>query len=79
MLEQPCRLLIWRQDVVPLFRELSAEEAAMWDEAAAGVQFGGLCAMLAADDDPQEAAARGAGYLHGWVTGGLLAGVSGGR
>jgi hypothetical protein len=24
-------LLIWRQDVVPLFRELSAEEAMMWD------------------------------------------------
>ncbi len=78
-LEEPCRLLIWRQDVVPLFRELSAEEAMMWDEAAGGIPFGVLCSMLATHDDPEGAAARGAGYLHGWITGGLLTGVSGGR
>ena len=35
-LEQPCRLLIWRQDVTPMFRELGIEEAMMWDEAASG-------------------------------------------
>ena len=29
--------------------------------------------------DPDGAAARGAGYLHGWITAGLLTGVSGGR
>ena len=78
-LEEPCRLLIWRQDVVPLFRELSAEEAMMWDEAARGIPFGVLCSMLATYDDPEGAAARGAGYLHGWVTAGLLTGVSGDR
>ena len=77
-LEPPCRLLVWRQDVVPLFRELSAEEAMMWDEAASGIPFGVLCAMLATYDDPDGAAARGAGYLHSWVTAGLLAGVSSG-
>lgn len=76
-LEQPCRLLIWRQDVIPLFRELSAEEAMMWDEAAGGIPFGVLCLMLATYDDPEHAAARGAGYLHSWVTAGLLTGVSG--
>ena len=76
-LEAPCRLLVWRQDVVPLFRELSAEEAMMWDEAARGISFGVLCSMLATYDDPDGAAARGAGYLHSWVTAGLLAGVSG--
>ncbi len=78
-LAEPSRLLIWRQDVIPLFRELSAEEAMMWDEAAGGIPFGVLCSMLATYDDPDGAAARGAGYLHGWVTGGLLTGVSGGR
>ena len=78
-LEEPCRLLIWRQDVIPLFRELSAEEAMMWDEAAGGIPFGVLCSMLATHDDPEGAAARGAGYLHGWVTAGLLTGVSGER
>jgi hypothetical protein len=75
-LEQPGRLLIWRQDVTPMFREFSAEEAMMWDEAANGIPFGVLCAMLATYDDPDGAAARGAGYLHGWVTSGLLTGVS---
>jgi hypothetical protein len=48
----------------------------MWDEAANGIAFGVLCSMLATYDDPNGAAARGAGYLHGWVTSGLLTGVS---
>ena len=77
VLEQPNRLLIWRQDVTPMFRELNPEEAMMWDEAASGIPFGVLCSMLATYDDPDGAAARGAGYLHGWVTAGLLTGVSG--
>ena len=77
-LTEASRLLVWRQDVTPVFRELAAEEAMMWDEAARGIPFGVLCSMLATYDDPDSAAARGAGYLHGWVTAGLLAGVSGG-
>jgi hypothetical protein len=76
VLEIPCRLLIWRQDVTPMFRELTAEEAMMWDEAASGIPFGVLCSMLATYDDPDGAAARGAGYLHGWITAGLLTGAS---
>jgi hypothetical protein len=78
-LEQPCRLLMWRQDMTPMLRELAAEEAMMWDEAASGIPFGVLCSMLATFDDPEGAAARGAGYLHGWVTAGLLTSVAGGR
>ncbi len=74
-LEQPSRLQIWRQDLTPMFRELPAEEAMMWDAAARGVSFGVLCEMLATYDDPDGAAARGAGYLHGWITAGPLAGV----
>ena len=41
-----------------------------------GVPFGVLCEMLATYDDPDGAAARGAGYLHGWITTGLLTDVS---
>jgi hypothetical protein len=74
-LEQLDRLLIWRQNVTPMFRELGAEETMMWDEAANGIPFGVLCSMLATYDDPDGAAARGAGYLHGWISSGLLAGV----
>jgi hypothetical protein len=77
-LEEPRHLLMWRQDVTPMFRELATEEAMMWDEAASGIPFGVLCSMLATYDDPDGAAARGAGYLQGWVTAGLLTGVSGG-
>lgn len=74
--DTPSRILVWRQDDTPMFRELGAEEAMMWDEAAAGVPFGVLCAMLAAFADPDTAAARGAGYLHGWVTSQLLTELS---
>src|SRR5436305_540471 len=77
---QPCdetaKLLVWRQDVTPMFRQIAAEEAMMWDEAADGIPFGVLCTMLATYDDGDGAAARGAGYLHGWVSSGLLTGVS---
>jgi hypothetical protein len=79
MLEEPSRLLIWRQDTTPMFRELPTEEAMMWDEAANGIPFGVLCEMLATYDDPDGAAARGAGYLHGWITAGLLTAVSTGE
>ncbi|MBI3700858.1 MAG: putative DNA-binding domain-containing protein [Afipia sp.] len=75
-LDDPTRILVWRDDVTPMFRELPAEEAMMWDEASAGIPFGVLCSMLATYADPDSAAARGAGYLHGWVTAGLLTGVS---
>ena len=75
-LDEPSRLLVWRQDNTPVFRELAAEEAMMWDEAANGIPFGVLCTMLATYDDPDGAAARGAGYLHGWITSGLLTGAS---
>jgi hypothetical protein len=75
-LEEPSRILIWRQDTTPMFRELAAEEAMMWDEAANGIPFGVLCEMLATYDDPDSAAGRGAGYLHGWITAGLLTDVS---
>jgi hypothetical protein len=78
VLEAPSRLLVWRQNVTPMFRELGPEEAMMWDEASGGIPFGALCSMLATYNDPDGAAARGAGYLHGWITAELLTGVSAG-
>jgi hypothetical protein len=73
---QPARLLIWRRDVTPTFRELPAEEAMIWDEAANGISFGVLCEMLATCDDSDSAAGRGAAYLHGWIVAGLLTDVA---
>ena len=57
-LNEPSRLLIWRQETTPMFRELSGEEAMMWDEATGGIPFGVLCSMLATYDDPRRS--RGA-------------------
>jgi hypothetical protein len=79
ILEEPCHLLIWRQDVMPMFRELASEEAMMWDEAVRGIPFGVLCSMLATHDDADGAAARSARYLQGWIAGGLLTRVSDGN
>jgi hypothetical protein len=70
----PNRLLVWRESM-PKIRALSPEEAMMWDEAAKGVRFGVLCEMVATFDDPDTAAARAAGYLSGWIGGGLLTGA----
>ena len=76
-LEEPARVLVWRQGTTPMFRILPAEEAMMWDEANAGIPFGVLCAMLATYQDPDGAAVRGAGYLHGWVTSEIVSRLSG--
>lgn len=76
-LDEPQRIVVWRQDTTPMWRDMAVEEAMMWDEATGGIPFGVLCAMLATYDDPDGAAARGAGYLHNWVTTEMLSGVSG--
>ena len=66
-------LVVWRQDATSMIRALDVEEAMMWDEAARGIPFGQLCAMLATYDDPDGAAGRAATYLGQWITAGMLA------
>jgi hypothetical protein len=75
-LEQPSRLLIWRNVTTPMFRELTDEEAKMWDRTAEGTPFGEMCDRLAMEGDPDDAAARGAAYLRGWITAGVLTSVA---
>jgi hypothetical protein len=71
----PVRLLVWRQDFVPKFRDIADEEAMMWAEAAAGVPFGVLCEMLSFRSDPGTAPLRAATLLQGWIAGGLVSEV----
>ena len=71
-LAAPCHLLVWRHDTLPMVREMTTEEAMMWDEAANGVGFGQLCVLAATYDDPDTAAGRAAGYLGSWVEAGAL-------
>lgn len=75
-LSEPERLIVWRQELTPMIRALSPEEAMMWDEACAEVPFGVLCEMAATYDDPDNAAGRAAGYLQGWVNTGMLGGFT---
>ncbi len=69
------RILVWRHDSTSMFRELTAEEAMMWEEMVKGRRFGDLCEMLAIYDDPPGAPARAAGFLKGWLEAGLLSEV----
>lgn len=73
MREEPERLIVWRRDATPMFREMSVEEAMLWDEAARGSTFGQLCTLSATYDDPDNAAGRCAGHLVGWINAGMLA------
>lgn len=74
VLPEPRPLLVWRQDLMARFRPLGAEEAMMWDEAAAGTRFGVLCEMVATFGGEDGAELRAAGYLREWVDMGSLTG-----
>jgi hypothetical protein len=69
---EPTSWLLWRHDVRTLYRSLGASEAQMIDGALGGARFGELCADLCLHCTEQEAPARAAGYLRGWVESGLI-------
>lgn len=71
-LEERQRVIVWRADGTPMIRPLSVEEAMLWDEAAKGVRFSGLCELAATYADPDGAAVRVAQYLSGWIGAGML-------
>jgi len=73
-LAEPELLIVWRQGATPMYRDMPAEEAMLWDEAARGATFGQLCTLSATYDDPDNAAGRCAGYLVAWINAGMLAG-----
>lgn len=68
----PVRLLVWRQEMLPKFREIPDDEAMIWDEAVAGVPFGVLCEMLSFRSESDDAPLRAAAMLQGWIAGGLV-------
>ncbi len=66
------RILVWRQGTTAMFRELSAEEAMMWQLTVGGADFGEVCQMMAVFDSAETAPARAAGILKLWLEVGLL-------
>jgi len=71
--DEPRRVIAYRDDGMATFRVMAADEAMMWDEAANGVTFSVLCEMVAMFAGEDEAPARAAGYLQGWLGSGMLA------
>lgn len=70
--QEPRRIIFYRDDGMATFRAMAPDEAMMWDEAANGVPFSVLCEMLAMYAGEDEAPARAAGYLQGWIQSGAL-------
>jgi hypothetical protein len=73
-LEAPERLIVFRHEGSGHFREMSYEEAMMWDQMVKGLNFGGLCEMVAMQGGEDGAAGRAAGHLQGWIAAGMLSG-----
>lgn len=66
------QIIVLRPDGMATFRPMASDEAMMWDEAAKGVRFSVLCEMLSIYGGEEQAAARAAGYLQGWINAGML-------
>lgn len=71
-LSEPRRVIAYRPEGMATFRVMAPDEAMMWDEAANGVTFSVLCEMMAMFAGENEAAARAAGYLQGWIANEML-------
>lgn len=65
-------LLIWRQDLTVRYRSVDSDELAVLTEAIAGKPFSALCECLVQYHGEDDAMARMATLLHGWVDAGLL-------
>lgn len=72
---EAARILVWRQGTTAMFRELSAEEAMMWQLTAGGADFGEVCQMMAVFDSAETAPSRAASILKVWLEVGLLSRV----
>ncbi len=59
--------MLWRKDLIVMFRSLSPEEAWVLDRARAGGNFTQLCEGLLQWVNAEEAAGRLAGMLRAWV------------
>jgi hypothetical protein len=64
-------IIVWRNGG-PKFRTTDDTEAITWDRAAQGVSFGGLCELLAEQNEAELAVVQVAGFLRGWIEAGML-------
>ena len=70
--EAPTSWVIWRPQFISNFRSLEPDEAAMLAALVQGHPFPGLCESLLPFVGEEQAAARAAGLLRGWVEEGMI-------
>jgi hypothetical protein len=68
----PVTLCLWRHEERVVSRELADDETRALEAAGAGLPFGVLCEQIAALHGEEEAPARAAGWLAGWIDAGLI-------
>ena len=75
-LEPPASWLVWRQNYQSYYRPLSGAEALALECARAGKNFAELCEDLCRQMAEEETAAAAAGFLHRWISDGLVSEVA---
>jgi len=70
---QPTGWVVWRREFSPNFRSLDTDEAAALVALAEGRPFPEICESLVEHVGEDQAAARAAGLLRGWVEEGMIA------
>lgn len=75
LLEKPAHLMVWREGNKPVFRTLGLLEACAIHNMMKGDTFDQACRALAADNDPQQAAADAGTMLGRWLAEGLVTGI----
>lgn len=65
--ETPAAILIWRQDFIPRFRPMEAEEWPLFGAAAPGISFADLCAAFANRLGTEQGVARAGTLLARWA------------
>ena len=74
-LPSPATLLVWRRELKPHFRTLEHEEARALRDLHEGTSYSAICAHLAENREPQDAAALAAQWLRRWIEDALLVGL----
>lgn len=71
-LPDPHAMLVWRENLRPMFRLVDAPDAEALALARAGKPFGDICALLAERFGPDEGVARAGNSLGQWLQDGLI-------
>jgi hypothetical protein len=69
----PVRWVIWRPERTTHFRSMESDEAALLEAMIKGQIFPDMCATLAHHGGEEQAPARAASLLRGWVEAGMIA------